>query len=167
MPRWKLEESRGYWCGEIRFENPNKHVLVLRGNLQLIQQLIHMEMTRHILSVGRKWRWLTSNYRNNTCVGIGVPHSMSVTTKTSDRAAVHGVKPPLPDILHVPFSYPNHFLYSFIYHDHDKHLNSWVLNYVQKEQVKKDIDKAKQDKEAKRIHIEKTIHSYLTKYDSP
>ncbi|CAL5195108.1 unnamed protein product [Lathyrus oleraceus] len=95
-----------------------------------------MEMTRHILSVGRKWRWLSSNYRNNTSVGIGVPHSMSVTTKTSDRAAVHGVKPPLPDILH-------------------------------KEQVKKDIEKAKQDKEAKRIHIEKTIHSYLTKYDSP
>ncbi|CAK8544994.1 unnamed protein product [Lathyrus sativus] len=94
-----------------------------------------MEKTRNIFWVGRKWRLLSSNYRN-TSVGIVVPHSMPVTTKTSDRAAVHGVKSPLPDIL-------------------------------DKEQAEKDIEKAKQDKEAKRKHIEKTIHSYLTKYDSP
>ncbi|KAL2345979.1 hypothetical protein Fmac_007264 [Flemingia macrophylla] len=53
-----------------------------------------------------------------------------VTSKAGNRAAVHGVKPPAPDILH-------------------------------KEELEKEIQKAKAEKEAKRKQVENTVESHV------
>ncbi|TKY61162.1 hypothetical protein E2542_SST11012 [Spatholobus suberectus] len=79
-----------------------------------------MEKTRHVLMIGKKWRV------SSTIPGYWKP----VTSKASNRAAVHGVKPPAPDIL-------------------------------DKEELEKEIQKAKEEKEAKRKQIEKTVESHF------
>ncbi|RYR52885.1 hypothetical protein S83_018011 [Arachis hypogaea] len=58
-----------------------------------------------------------------------------MTTKASNRAAVHGVKQPAPD-------------------------------FIPKEQVQEEIEKAKKDKEAKRKHIEDTLNSHLPNFSN-
>ncbi|KAF7813958.1 uncharacterized protein G2W53_027927 [Senna tora] len=58
-----------------------------------------------------------------------------MTTKPPSRAAVHGVKAPLPDI-------------------------------IDKEVVEREIQKAKEEKEAKRKQIEKTLESHINSSNS-
>lgn len=60
-----------------------------------------MERTRHLLLTGKNY-W--SLNRNSPVATYWKP----LTTKASNRAAVHGVKPPVPDIIdirYLPFSF--------------------------------------------------------------
>lgn len=109
-----------------------------------------------ITTVAGSW-WAIQSASN----GVGYQGVRQFVMKASDRAAVHGVRPPLEDIVDVSFF----FFFLFFCSSFSKWILRWVFVsfLLQKEALEVESQKAKEEREKKRKEIEDIVDSQLKK----